>query len=303
MPRKARRREKHLPHHIMSRSIPELNLFQCDEDKEYYLTLLKKSSQVYRVDVLAYCLMDNHVHILVHPQGGDISKFMKNINNPYARYYNRTYDRRGHLYGDRFKNIVIEDEVQLLRTSTYIHNNAKDLLWQGYRSIDDYPFSSINDYISPNRGRGIVKTDILFSFLNGEGERARNHYKVLLEIQSQGHEKFEKEVEKAFNKGSYESDRKSIVRDVEPEKVICVVAEILGIKDVKIAMYKFARKTKNLRALTTISLRIYCNMTTKEIANVFKGYTSSGISNLSREGYKLLEVKPELCDQIEALLI
>ena len=129
MPRKARRKEKNLPHHIMSRSIPELNLFQCDDDKEHYLSLLKTSAKVHRVDVLAYCLMDNHVHILVHPQGGDISKFMKNVNNPYARYYNRLYERRGHLYGERFKNIVIEDEVQLLRTSTYIHNNPKNLLW------------------------------------------------------------------------------------------------------------------------------------------------------------------------------
>jgi len=79
----------------MSRSIPELNLFNQDEDMEYYLSLMATASQVYRVTIIAYCLMDNHVHLLVHPNGCDIGKFMKNINNPYAKYYSRTYDRVG----------------------------------------------------------------------------------------------------------------------------------------------------------------------------------------------------------------
>ena len=89
MSRKARRREKKSPHHIMSKSIPELNLFNCREDKEQYLKLIDLSAKVYQIEVLAYCLMDNHVHILVHPRGGNISKFMKAINNPYAKYYNK----------------------------------------------------------------------------------------------------------------------------------------------------------------------------------------------------------------------
>ena len=113
MPRTARKRDKNRPHHIMSRSIPELNLFRCEDDKDYYLSLMKTASQIYRITIIAYCLMDNHVHLLVHPYGGDISKFMKNINNTYAKYYNRNYERRGHLYDDRFKNIIIKDEVHL----------------------------------------------------------------------------------------------------------------------------------------------------------------------------------------------
>lgn len=72
--------------------------------------------------------MDNHVYLLIYPQGSNIAKFMRTINNPYAKYYNRTYEGRGHLFSKRYKNIVISDEAQLLRISTYIHNNAKDLL-------------------------------------------------------------------------------------------------------------------------------------------------------------------------------
>ena len=84
MSRKARRREKKLPHHIMSRSIQELNLFNCDEDKEVYLKFIKLAAKVYQIEVLAYCLMDNHVHILVHPRGGK-----KVTVNKYQCFYER----------------------------------------------------------------------------------------------------------------------------------------------------------------------------------------------------------------------
>ncbi len=59
----------------MSRSIPELDLFTSNEDKEIYLSLIKASADTYQVKVLAYCHMDNHVHMLIHPSGGDIAKF------------------------------------------------------------------------------------------------------------------------------------------------------------------------------------------------------------------------------------
>lgn len=288
MPRTARKKDKFSPHHVMSRSIPELNLFNCNEDKEHYLSLMKTATIVYRITIMAYCLMDNHVHMMVHPNGGDIGDFMKNINNPYAKYYNKIYERRGHLYGDRYKNIVIKDEVQLLRTSTYIHNNAKDMLWQGYGSIEDYPYSSIKDFTKPEQGRGIADPTLIFDYINGEGAKARNHYKVLLEIQSQGHEAFEKEVEEAFKKGEYKSEKKPVVRDVTPENVLGALAKLLNKATPELPLEKYRRGEKVYKCLAAISLRIFCGMTLKDITEIFKGYTSSSIGQLSGEGYKLI---------------
>lgn len=118
MPRQGRERAIKSPHHIMCRSIDEILMFNNDQDKEIYLALMKSSSKIYRIELLSYCLMDNHVHILVHPRGGDISKFMQAINNPYAKYYNRTNGRKGHMFAERFKNVVVKDLNQLLRNST-----------------------------------------------------------------------------------------------------------------------------------------------------------------------------------------
>ena len=66
MSRKKRIREEALPHHVICRSIPELLLFQSNADKEKYLSLMKEASIEYQCDIIAYCLMDTHVHILLH---------------------------------------------------------------------------------------------------------------------------------------------------------------------------------------------------------------------------------------------
>lgn len=298
MSRKARRREKKLPHHIMSRSIPELNLFNCNKNKEVYLKLIMLSAKIYQIEVLAYCLMDNHVHILVHPRGGDISKFMKAINNPYAKYYNRTNGRRGHLFSDRFKNIVITDEVHLIRTSTYIHNNAKDLLYQGYKSIEDYPYSSIKDYIRHKEGRGIAKANYIYSVMGGGWTKAMNNYMGLLEIQNQGKEAFEREMEKAFNRGSYSTDEVQPVRSIDPEKVISVLAKLLKVNNTNVRHFKCRKEYRSFKGLLAICLRIYCGLTLKEMTEHFMNHTPATIGILAREGIEKLLGEEMLFSQI-----
>jgi len=289
MPRTARKRDKNRPHHLLSRSIPEQNLFRNDEDKEYYLSLMKTASQVHRITIIAYCLMDNHVHLLVHPNGGDISKFMKNINNTYARHYNRIYDRRGHLYEGRFKNIIIMDEVQLVRTSTYIHYNPKDLLWKGYKGVESYPYSSLKDYLEPENGRGIAEPRLVFKFMSGQGAKVRNHYRVLMTLQSQNQEAFESELEEAFNKGTYEDDRVPVVRESSPEKVLLVLRKLIDQKEINLPACKYRHDTRTYKCLAAICLRIFCDMSISEIQSIFKGYTGSAVSHLSKVGYNLMK--------------
>lgn len=298
MSRKARVRAKKQPHHIMSQSIPELDLFTSNEDKEYYLNLIKASMKMYNINVLAYCLMDNHVHLLVHPRGGDIAKFMRKINNPYAKYYNRMYNRRGHLFSGRYKNIVIKDETHLFRASTYIHNNAKDLLWQGYRSIEDYPYSSIKDYIRPHQGRGIADPSYIFGLMGSGWTKAQNDYVGLLELQCQGDEAFEREMSEAFSRGYYKTDRKPVLRNEAPEKVIQVLSKLLGITNPNVRHMKYASEHKTFKHLIAICLRIFCDMSLTDMTKEFRGHTSSTIGNYAKEGYKSLAEAPELYDQI-----
>lgn len=310
MSRKARRKAKKLPHHILSRGIKEVNLFNCNEDKELYLDLMRISSKIYGIEILSYCIMDTHVHIMVHPRGGDISKFMKNINNPYAKKYNIDNERRGHLFEGRFKNIVIENETQLLRTSTYIHCNAKDLLYQGYRSIKDYPYSSINDFIDPKRGRGIAKPGFIFSTMGGGWNEAMYGYMGLLKIQSQGKEDFQRAIDgefeedmiKAFKRGYYLQEKHKYVRDADPQKVVSILSKLLDVDNLILACNKYGHSNRTYKSILAICLRMFSNMTLEEMTVVFRGYTASTIGVLAKEGYKILQKEEVVLKQIEVML-
>ncbi len=299
MSRKTRNRAKKQPHHIISKSIPERNLFDDNEDKELYLSFIKEAAKIYHIEVLAYCLMDNHVHILVHPRGGDISKFMFKINNPYANEYNKKYERKGTLFASRFKNIIIRDLNQLLRTSTYIHNNAKDLLYQGYKSIKEYPYSSICDYINPISAKKIASPMYIFNRMGGTYNTAHKHYLSLMEIQMREHHQFEKEMLVAMRRGDYKSDKQTFDRDQNPERVISILEKLLLVESEHILHTKYVKKYMVFKGIVAATLRIYCDLSFIEMTKYFKSQTSITIGRLARIGLEEFERKPFLFKQIK----
>lgn len=141
MPRFARFKSPEYIYHIMCRSISEINLFRDDDDdddKNYYLALLKKYKEKFHCKIYAYCLMDNHLHCHFDPQGFDISKFMLCVNTSYVLYYNKKYNRHGHVFQGRYESRVISSDTYNLAVSAYVHNNPKDV--EGYRGREcEYP--------------------------------------------------------------------------------------------------------------------------------------------------------------------
>ena len=99
-------------------------LFLDESDRLHYLSLLERYRDRYGLECVAFCLMDNHVHLLfVVPTLRALSKAMQAINLAYARYFNRKYGRTGHLFQDRFSSWVVLDEKHLTATVEYIENN------------------------------------------------------------------------------------------------------------------------------------------------------------------------------------
>jgi putative transposase len=299
MSRKPRNRAKKLPHHTICKSIPERNLYNDNEDKELYLAYMGEAAKIYNIDVLAYCLMDNHVHILVYPQGGDISKFMFMINNRHANEYNKKYERSGTLFASRFKNIIIRDLSHLLRTSTYIHNNAKDLLHKGYKSIKEYPYSSIKDYINPEKARKIASPTYIFNQMGGTYNKVHKHYLTLLEIQMQEHEQFEEELQIALKQGEYITDKETFDRDENPQRVISILEKLLAMEGEHILHTKYRKKYQQFKGIVAATLRIYCDLSLGEMTKYFKGQTSVTIGRLARIGLEEFERKPDLFKQIK----
>lgn len=113
-----------IPQHIVQRGNNRQVCFGGEEDMKAYLNWLKKFSKKYFVDVHAWVLMTNHVHLLCTPQAEQaISQMMQSIGRMYVQYYNYTYQRSGTLWEGRFKSSLIQSERYLLELYRYIELN------------------------------------------------------------------------------------------------------------------------------------------------------------------------------------
>ena len=145
--------------HIIVRGIGKQILFEDQSDNEQYLYYLKKYAEQESISILAYCLMDNHVHILVRDTQRAISVFMKKIGVSYAQYYNRKYERTGHLFQDRYKSENITDDAYLLSAFRYILNNPEKA---GICEAAEYRWSSYHEYGEKN---GLTDVGMLYDMI------------------------------------------------------------------------------------------------------------------------------------------
>lgn len=133
--------------HLIVRGIGKQLLFEDREDYTFFLWALRRFCTETGVRVLAYCLMENHVHLLVYDSAGCTPQLMKKIGVTYARYFNRKYERSGHLFQDRYRSEAIEDESYLLTVFRYILNNPQKA---GLGPASGYEWSSYAQYGDAN---------------------------------------------------------------------------------------------------------------------------------------------------------
>lgn len=142
MPRHPRNSQSdHL--HLIVRGVGKQILFECEADYCFYLGILRQYSNECNIRIYAYCLMSNHVHLLVYDPEGNISVFMKKMGVSYAGHYNRKYERTGHLFQDRFLSEPIRNEKHLLIVFRYILNNPHKA---GICPASLYKWSSYSHY-------------------------------------------------------------------------------------------------------------------------------------------------------------
>lgn len=130
--------------HVMTQGVNKSYIFDSDIDIKHYIKKMYKIKEKYPINIIAYCIMNNHTHMLIEAKSiNDLSKFMHRINTSYAHYYNNKYNRVGHLFRDRFKSQAINDERQLLNCINYIFNNPVKAKMCNHAS--EYPYSNYFD--------------------------------------------------------------------------------------------------------------------------------------------------------------
>lgn len=143
MPRRARLAIANIVWHIIQRGNNRSACFFSDQDYLYYLYLLENQAVKHGCAVHAYCLMTNHVHLLLTPEEAAGPSFMmKHIGQCFTQYINRTYQRSGTLWEGRFKSCLAQNERYALHCSRYIElnpvracmtNHPRDYRWSSYR--------------------------------------------------------------------------------------------------------------------------------------------------------------------------
>lgn len=145
MPRQARKQSGTDYYHVMIRGINREYVFKTDEHKQKITEIIQKEQQDEEIEVFAWCLMDNHAHLLVKGALQQLSKAIKIISLKYAAYYNQKGQRVGPVFGDRYKSENIEDDQYLLGVLRYIHNNPVKA--KMVSNPEDYQWSSYHYYI------------------------------------------------------------------------------------------------------------------------------------------------------------
>lgn len=157
MPRMARKNLETSFFHIMVQGMNKEYIFNNNYDKSKYIEFLNKYKDKCEVEVLCYCIMDNHAHLLLYVEKiADMSKFMHFVNSSYSYYYNKSNDRIGYVFRDRYKTEAIYKEDYLIKCINYIHMNPVKA-----RIVTDaktYNYSSCEQYMN---NEGIAKSKIL----------------------------------------------------------------------------------------------------------------------------------------------
>ena len=163
MPRAARIKSNSGIYHIMLRGINQQNIFEDDEDKDKFLDVLRECKVISGYQVYGYCLMGNHIHLLIKFESEQPELVFKRIGGRYVYWYNMKYKRIGHLFQDRFKSEPVNDEAYLLTVLRYIHQNpVKAGLC---KSVENYKYSSYREYV----GRAyLVDIDFVYEIINKE---------------------------------------------------------------------------------------------------------------------------------------
>ena len=135
-------------YHVMTRGVGRMVLFEDAEDCMRYLGAVVRYSADLDMDIYAWCLMDNHVHMVVRAAMPVLSGFMRKLDTWHARYFNDKYDHVGHVYQNSFKSVAIHGEVQLLEAIRYVNRNpivaglvasCLEYPWSGYRECLGVP--------------------------------------------------------------------------------------------------------------------------------------------------------------------
>lgn len=214
MPRKARKKSSTGIYHIMIRGINHQNIFEEEKDYRRFIETIEKYKEVSGYEIYGYCLMGNHVHLLLKVVKEPLEQVMRRICGSYVYWYNRKYRRIGNLFQDRFKSEPVEDDSYFLTVLRYIHQNP--LKGELVKDLGQYQWSSYDKYINK---RKFVDVSFALNILDNDKAKA---IKRFIEYSNEPN-----------NDRCLDMEKKRRITDEEASDIIKKVCKVKDISDLK----------------------------------------------------------------------
>ena len=297
-------------YHVMNRGKSRQWIFP---DADYYgdfLQGVEEAHQRFGIEVLAYCLMGNHYHILIHTPRGNISRAMRHINGVYTQRYNRRKKTDGALFRGRYKSVLIDASSYLLQVSRYIHRNPINLKKPLVDDLSTYPWSSYPVYLQHKAKPDWLYQDKVYGELGryspesykayvdqGLDEETHSFYKKKNISSIWGDQDFKTRSHARAQSLDIEIDKKGLKEPIPMKTIIQAVAENYNVDVEKITITKRGQGQKNVPRW--IAMKLCQDIGSAKLAEIAQVFNVGHYSTVS-QSIKRLEVLMEHDDGVSA---
>ena len=176
MPRQARLDYPGALHHVIGRGIDGLYIFNELKDKREFLHRIKKRLDESSLQIYGWCLMGNHFHLLIQTGKTSLAEFMRSIMTGYAIYYNKTHNRKGYLFQNRYKSILCETDGYLLKLISYVHINPIKARIVSLGKLKQYAWTGHKELMSQQQEEGLIDREEVLGFFGLTEKQAIETY-------------------------------------------------------------------------------------------------------------------------------
>ena len=238
-------------YHIIIKGNNDSDIFYDDMDRKIFIEKVKLTKKEFKYKVYAYCLMSNHVHMVIEVPKENLSKAIQSLTIRYVSYFNKKYDRKGPFVQNRFKSKNIENQRYFLEVCRYVHRNPEKA---GIEKTNRYKWSSYQEYIGKEN---IIEKNTLLYYLN---DNIENFIKYTNKVES---------INEIMNYADFEINNK-----LNDQELINIILEKFNYDSIDKAINHFKDK-ENLKDL-------------EELKNINK-ITKAQLSRIIRVDKRIIE--------------
>lgn len=256
MPRMARKMSSTKVYHVILRGNGKQDIFFDEQDYKKFIKEIVNTKEKYKYELYAYCLMTNHVHLIIYDKHDRLSKIMQSLAVTYSAYFSKKHEKVGHLFQNRFLSKEVETSKYLKQVCRYIHQNPEKAK---ISKVNNYKWSSYKEYITQSN---MVDTKMLLSLFGENRKDAMKNFTT-------------------YNIGKVENINDYLefeaIKKLTDEQARKEIEKILGLKSLeKIKEFntkirnEYIRKLKGIKGISKLQISRILDLNRKIIERVLK---------------------------------